>query len=193
MKQKNFQHTLNFLINETIFFFKFYIELFKIFSIIVIMSIFFENRRFEIALYEPQIPLNLGAIMRTTFVFDVVLHIIHPLGFVFRNKKDLGRSALDYEPVYVEHNSFKDFLQNTTHQRKILFTPHTSLCVSKFVFKESDILVFGREEDGMETENIALMDALVSIPMFVNARSLNLSVSVGMGGILALLSQKFVI
>lgn len=157
------------------------------------MSIFLNNKKFEVALYEPQIPLNLGAIMRTTFVFDVILHIIHPLGFVFRSKKDLGRSALDYEPVYVEHNSFKDFLKNTTHQRKILFTPHTSLCVSKFQFKENDILVFGREEDGMETENMALMDALVSIPMFVNARSLNLSVSVGMGSILTLFQQKLVI
>ncbi|OED45524.1 hypothetical protein AB836_01355 [Rickettsiales bacterium (ex Bugula neritina AB1)] len=153
------------------------------------MSIFLENKRFEIALYEPQIPLNLGAIMRTTFVFDVILHIIHPLGFIFKNKKNLGRSSLDYEPIYIEHNSFKDFLEKTKDQRKVLFTPHTSLNVKDFIFKENDILVFGREEDGMETENMGLMDALVSIPMFVNARSLNLSVSVGMGGIIAILKQ----
>lgn len=139
------------------------------------------NSLFEIALYETQIPLNLGAIMRTCACFNVLLHIIEPLGFVFTNKKSLGRSALDYEPNYKLHNSFEDFLLATCQQRKIIFTPHTTLTMKDFQFKEGDILVFGREENGMEPENMAKCNSLVSIPMSPRARSLNLGASVGIG------------
>ena len=85
-----------------------------------------ENKKdiFEIALYETQIPLNLGAIMRTAACFDVLLHIIEPLGFVFTNKKSLGRSALDYEPNYKLHACYEDFLAATCHQRKIIYSPY---------------------------------------------------------------------
>ena len=138
------------------------------------------NNLFEIALYETQIPLNLGAIMRTAACFDILLHIIEPLGFVFTNKKSLGRAALDYEPNYKLHNSYEDFLLNTTG-RKIIFTPHTGLSMKDFQFKKGDILVFGREENGMEPNNMSKCDGLVSIPMSPRARSLNLSASVAIG------------
>jgi tRNA (cytidine/uridine-2'-O-)-methyltransferase len=137
---------------------------------------------FEIALYETQIPLNLGAIMRTTACLNVRLHIIEPLGFIFTNRKNLGRAALDYNPNYILHSSFNNFLITTKSQRKIIFTPHTGLFMSDFIFYENDILVFGREENGMEPENMALCDGLVSIPMNPKARSLNLAASVAIGG-----------
>jgi tRNA (cytidine/uridine-2'-O-)-methyltransferase len=136
---------------------------------------------FEIALYETQIPLNLGAIMRTAACLDVLLHIIEPLGFVFVNKKSLGRAALDYEPNYKLHNSYEDFLIKTAIQRKIIFTPHTNLSFYDFDFKKGDILVFGREEDGMEPINMSKCDGLVSIPMSPRARSFNLGSSVAIG------------
>ena len=141
-----------------------------------------KKKIFEVALYETQIPLNLGAIMRTCACLDVLLHIIEPLGFIFTNKQSLGRAALDYEPNYLLHNSFEDFLWNTSQQRKIIFTPHTSLSMGDFTFKEGDILVFGREEDGMEPINMSKCDGLVAIPMSPRARSLNLAASVAIGG-----------
>lgn len=136
---------------------------------------------FEIALYETQIPLNLGAIMRTAACINVLLHIIEPLGFIFVNKKSLGRAALDYEPNYKLHNCFEDFLLATNHQRKIIFTPHTTLTMKDFQFQKGDILVFGREENGMEPHNMAKCDGIVSIPMSPKARSLNLNASVAIG------------
>lgn len=136
---------------------------------------------FEIALYETQIPLNLGAIMRTCACFNVLLHIIEPLGFIFTNKKSLGRSALDYNPNYIMYNSYEDFLKKTEGKRKIIFTPHTTLLMQKFQFKRTDILVFGREEDGMEPDRMSKCDALVSIPMNKEARSFNLAASVAIG------------
>ena len=146
------------------------------------MSTCKNNNLFEIALYETQIPVNLGAIMRTAACFDVLLHIIEPLGFVFTDKKSLGRAALDYEPNYKLHNSFEDFLLYTCNQRKVIFTPHTTLTMKDFQFKEGDLLVFGREENGMEPENMNKCDGIVSIPMSLRARSLNLSASVAIGG-----------
>lgn len=140
------------------------------------------KKLFEIALYETQIPLNLGAIMRTCACLDVLLHIIEPLGFVFTNKKSLGRAALDYEPNYLLHNSFEDFLSATKNQRKVIFTPHTSLLMNEFSFGPEDILIFGREEDGMESHNMAKCDAMVAIKMSDKARSLNLAASVAIGG-----------
>lgn len=137
---------------------------------------------FAIALYETQIPSNLGAIMRTCACLDVLLHIIEPLGFIFTNKKSLGRAALDYDPIYVLHNSYEDFLAATTTSRKIIFTPHTTLSMNKFKFMPHDILVFGREENGMEFTNMSKCDGMVSIPMSSRARSLNLAASVAIGG-----------
>jgi tRNA (cytidine/uridine-2'-O-)-methyltransferase len=137
--------------------------------------------KFSVALYETQIPLNLGAIMRTCACLDVLLHIIEPLGFVFENKKSLGRAALDYEPQYILHNSFEDFLMATSLQRKIIFTPHTSLLMRDFDFQKGDILLFGREENGMEPENMAKLNGLVAIPMSSRSRSLNLAASVAIG------------
>lgn len=137
---------------------------------------------FEIALYETQIHLNLSAIMRTAACFNVLLHIIEPLAFVFNGKKSLGRAALDYNPNYILHNSFYSFLDYTSGKRKIIFTPHTSLLMQHFSFQSGDILVFGREENGMEPKNMALCDGMVSIPMNPEARSLNLAASVAIGG-----------
>jgi len=139
------------------------------------------KKNFQVALYETQIPLNLGAIMRTCACLDVLLHIIEPLGFIFTNKKSLGRAALDYEPNYIRHNSWQDFITYTQKQRKIIFTPHTSLSMGAFDFKEGDILVFGREEDGMEPLHMSKCDGMVSIPMSPRARSLNLAASVAIG------------
>jgi tRNA (cytidine/uridine-2'-O-)-methyltransferase len=139
-----------------------------------------DNKILQVALYEVQIPLNLGAIMRTCACFNVLLHIIEPLGFVFTNKKSLGRAALDYEPQYILHHSFDDFLVYTAANRKIVFTPHTNLKIEEFYFLPQDILVFGREKDGIETHRMSQCDSMVSITM-TNARSLNLAASVAIG------------
>lgn len=136
---------------------------------------------FSIALYETEIPLNLGAIMRTAACFAIKLHIIEPLGFIFNNKKDLGRSVLDYNPIYEKYSSWQDFLEKNSSKRKILFTPHTSLKMNEFSYLKDDILIFGRESNGMELNNMSFCDALVKIDMNEKCRSLNLAASVAIG------------
>lgn len=141
-----------------------------------------------VALYESEIPQNVGAIMRTCACLDIPLILIEPFGFIF-NDKSFRRAKMDYEPEMINCASIGVFLDQFKNHRKILFTPHTSVNHNQFNFEHNDILVFGRESDGMETEIVSKMDALVSIEMSDRCRSLNLAISTT----IALASKSLVI
>ena len=66
---------------------------------------------FNIALYQPDIPQNTGAIIRLCSCFNVTLEIIEPCGF-FINDKRLKRVAMDYlkETKIKTYKSYKYFL-----------------------------------------------------------------------------------
>jgi tRNA (cytidine/uridine-2'-O-)-methyltransferase len=131
----------------------------------------------KIALYETEIPQNLGGILRTCACFDVPVIIIEPLGFLFDDKK-LKRAQMDYSPKIEKIDSFEKFIQQYSGNRKILLTPHTQNSISNFKFQDGDILVFGRESNGVEDFVAAKMDNMISIPMNERCRSLNLHISV---------------
>ena len=130
----------------------------------------------KIALYEPEIPQNVGNIMRTCACFDCELFLIEPFSFLAQERV-LKRAKLDYEVKSTTFPSFQNFME-LEQGRKILFTPNCTLNMYDFQYKEGDILVFGRESNGVETEIAAKFDNMVFIPMEARARSLNLSVSV---------------
>lgn len=134
------------------------------------------NKKIKVALYEPEIAANVGSIMRACSCFSVELILIEPLGFVIEDKK-LKRSAMDYDVEVTRVKSYREFFEKYTG-RKVLFTPHTSLLVNDFQFEENDILLFGRESNGVELEIAAKCEAMVSIKMKSNCRSLNLAHSV---------------
>ena len=129
-----------------------------------------------IALYEPEIPQNVGAIIRTCACFDTKLVLIEPFGFVMQDKH-LKRSKMDYNTDIEIHSSYHDTFTKYKHLRKVLFTPHTSCSLLDFQFNDGDLLLFGRE-NGIETEIAEQCDALISIPMSSRCRSLNLAMSV---------------
>jgi tRNA (cytidine/uridine-2'-O-)-methyltransferase len=130
----------------------------------------------KVALYEPEIAQNVGNIMRTCACFDSELFLIEPFSFLLQ-ERILKRSRLDYEAKSTTFPSFENFMKNV-EGRKILFTPNCTLSMYDFQYKKGDILVFGRESNGVETEIAARFDSMVYIPMSLRARSLNLSVSV---------------
>lgn len=130
----------------------------------------------NIALYQPDIPQNVGAAMRLCACMDVELDIIEPCGFAW-NEKKIRSSAMDYFDGVKIHkhkswNSFFDFYQSQ-ERRIILMSTKSSMPYTDFKFKQNDILLAGRESAGV-TENVhKSVDGRIYIPMHSNFRSLN--------------------
>ena len=78
---------------------------------------------FNIALYQPDIPQNTGAIIRLCSCFNTTLEIIEPCGFHLDNKK-LKRVAMDYLDIkkIIIHKSYDSFLIKKQNSRIILMT-----------------------------------------------------------------------
>ncbi len=140
----------------------------------------------HIALFQPDIPQNTGAIMRLASCFDMTLNIIEPCGFVF-SEKQWKRSAMDYaKNLHLNrHDDWQEFLQwrdaeteKNPKKRIILFTTKGNHCYDNFTFQKTDILLFGSETKGVPENVHEISDATLVIPMAKSARSLNLAMSV---------------
>tara|TARA_B100001115_G_scaffold180719_1_gene173562 strand:- start:91 stop:561 length:471 start_codon:yes stop_codon:yes gene_type:complete len=144
----------------------------------------------EIALFEPRIPQNTGSIARTCAAFDITLNLIEPLGFKL-DDKHLKRAGLDYWHLmkinkYPNFDVFKDSQKNN---RVISFSKKNGVFLHDYNFQKNDILLFGREDNGLPNQIIDKSEALISIYMpnkaskfnnNIGVRSLNLSVACGM-------------
>ena len=133
----------------------------------------------NIALYQPDIPQNTAAIIRTCACLGLKLEIIKPAGFVL-NEKKLDRIYMDYlkdcEIFY--HESFDTFVKSKKQKRIILFTTKTKNNYTKFTFEKSDTLLFGSESKGVSEEVHEIIKNKLNIPIKNNTRSLNLATSV---------------
>ena len=133
----------------------------------------------NIALYQPDIPQNTAAIIRTCACFNLKLEIIKPTSFIL-NKKKLGRVYMDYfdacEIIYYE--SFDDFLEKKDRERIILFTTKTKKTYHTFQFKINDTLLFGNESSGVSEKVHRVIENKLNIPIQESTRSLNLASSV---------------
>lgn len=131
-----------------------------------------------IVLFQPDIPQNLGSIMRLCACFDTKLHIIEPCGFPFDDQR-IKRTGMDYaEKVRLHrHNSSDAFLSESLLGRRVLLTTKASTPLYDFTFEQDDLLIFGRESAGVPDDFHARMDARVIIPMTTGVRSLNIAMS----------------
>lgn len=135
----------------------------------------------NIALYEPEIPPNTGNIIRLCANTGAILHLIHPLGFEWDDKR-LRRAGLDYSEFanIIHHDSFDAFVSLVKDQqnKKIyaLSTKGTQL-YTEAKFCSEDVLLFGPETRGLPTEVLSSLPAeqVLRLPMKANSRSLNLS------------------
>ena len=143
----------------------------------------------EISLFEPRIPQNTGSIARTCAAYDVPLNLIEPLGFKI-DDKHLKRAGLDYWHLMRinQYKNFYEFKKSKKKGRLISFSKKNGVYLRNFKFKINDIMVFGREDNGLPQEIINDCDELISIYMPNKAtekkrndgvRSLNLSVACG--------------
>ena len=134
----------------------------------------------RLALFQPDIPQNVGACIRLSACFGVELHVIEPTGFRFDDRA-MKRAALDYGPLghMTRHADWDAFQRDRPGGRLVLFTTKAAGTLSDFRFEADDTLLFGRESAGAPEFVHAAADARVFIPIRPEARSLNLSVSAG--------------
>ena len=135
----------------------------------------------KIALYQPDIPQNTAAIIRTCSCFGVMIEIIEPCGFIINDKR-FKRVVMDYldEKMIRFYKNYDDFFQTKkkNKERIILMTTKASTSYSSFKFKVTDTILFGRESAGVPEKIHKLVDKRLKIPLSFKKRSLNLASAV---------------
>jgi len=137
------------------------------------------NLRPKIALYQPDIPQNTAAIIRTCSCLGADLEIIEPCGFLFTDKR-FKRVVMDYmdKEIIKFYQNSDEFFKSKKNQRVILMTTKSSKSYINFKFKINDTLLFGRESAGVSESIHNLIKHKLKIPMINNKRSLNIASSV---------------
>ena len=136
----------------------------------------------KISLYEPDIPQNTAAIIRTCACLGAELEIIEPCGFLLSDKrfKRVVMDYMDYSKIKF-YLSEEHFFEEKKNQRIVLMTTKGSINYTKFNFKADDTILFGRESAGVPEKVHKLIGDRLKIPMNENARSLNIASSVAIG------------
>lgn len=137
----------------------------------------------EIALYQPDIAHNTGAILRIGACFSVPVHIIEPAGFDASDRA-LKRAALDYlsSVRIVRHPSFAAFeaWRKESDRRLILLTTKADTPYTDFRYRAGDMLLLGRESAGVPGSVHDAADARLVIPLAPAMRSLNVATATAM-------------
>ena len=133
----------------------------------------------KIALYEPDIPQNTAAIIRTCACLGAKLEIIEPCGFLLSDKR-FKRVVMDYMDLeQIEfYESSEKFFKKKQNQRIVLMTTKASISYTEFKFKSDDTILFGRESAGVPERVHKLIKDRLKIPMNDKVRSLNIASSV---------------
>ena len=133
----------------------------------------------KIALFEPDIPQNTAAIIRSCACLGAKLEIIEPCGFLLSDKR-FKRVVMDYmdEKDIKFYQSADAFFKFKKDQRIILMTTKASVSYTEFKFEKNDTILFGRESAGVPEKIHKLIKNRLKIPMKNNKRSLNLASSV---------------
>ena len=137
----------------------------------------------RLALYQPDIPQNTGAMIRLAACMGVALDIIEPAGFTF-NQRDLKRVAMDYAPLadvnrHVSWVAFRSAMSDAG-RRLVLLTTQGDQSYAEFSFRLDDVLLLGRESAGVPGAVHEAVDARIKVPMRHRARSLNVALAAAM-------------
>ncbi len=136
----------------------------------------------RMALYQPDIPGNTGAIMRTAACLGLPVDIIGPYGFAV-SEKQMRRAGMDYldQLDWTEHASWEAFqAARNDGGRLVLLSTKADTRYSEFTFLADDILLVGRESAGVPAEVSDAADAGVRVPMAPGMRSLNVAQALAM-------------
>lgn len=136
----------------------------------------------RLALFQPDIAGNVGAIMRLSACWDTPLDIILPCGFAMSDKQ-LKRAAMDYGAAaeVTRHADFAAFASSVLHgpARLIALTNKGSTLLHAARFQPDDVLLLGQESAGLPDFVVEQAALRVRIPMAAGFRSLNLGMAAG--------------
>ncbi len=134
----------------------------------------------RIALYQPDIPQNTGALLRLGACLGAPVDIIEPCGFVITDR-GLRRAGMDYLDMtsMQRHDSWTMFLEALAQRRGrlILLTTKAGIAYTSFHFQPGDTILLGRESAGVPSEVHERADFRLTIPMRGATRSLNVALA----------------
>ena len=132
----------------------------------------------RIALYQPEIAGNVGAVLRLGACLGAAIDLIEPLGFEWEDRR-VRRAAMDYiDHVEVaRHADFAAFQAAVAGKRLVLFTTKGARSAYGFSFRPDDVLLFGKESGGVPGSVAEACQARLHIPMRPEVRSLNVATS----------------
>lgn len=135
----------------------------------------------HLALFEPDIPPNLGTLLRLGACLGIPVHVIEPCGFPF-SVQSVRRSAMDYlEHAEIHrHDSWEAFLSDRPQGRIVLMTTRAACPYTRFTFAPDDILLLGRESKGAPDYVHDAADARLVIPIRAGLRSINVATAAAM-------------
>ncbi len=134
----------------------------------------------RLALFEPDIPQNAGALLRLGACLDVAVDIIEPCGFLLDDKR-LKRAGMDYldQVDLTRHSSWRAFRAQRS-ERLILLTTAGDVPYVAMTYRACDTLLVGRESAGVPAAVHRAADARVVVPMRPGLRSLNVALAAAM-------------
>jgi tRNA (cytidine/uridine-2'-O-)-methyltransferase len=137
----------------------------------------------RIALFQPDIPQNTGTILRLCACLGVEAHIIEPAGFPVSDRH-FRRAGMDYldRVTISRHVSWTEFekWRATDGGRLVVFSTRAARPYLEHEYRDSDILLFGRESAGVTQDVVAAADERLVIPIAPGMRSLNVAMTVAM-------------
>ncbi len=148
----------------------------------------------HVVLYQPEIAANTGAIGRTCVALGAKLWLVRPLGFHLTDRQ-LRRAGLDYwqHLDWETADDWEALIQRLPQAAQTFwfFSKTAGPAYTDVRFQSGDVLVFGSETQGLPRRLLAAQgDRCLRIPIRPEARSLNLSVSVGIVVFEALRQQR---
>ncbi|MFZ4690386.1 MAG: tRNA (cytidine(34)-2'-O)-methyltransferase [Polymorphobacter sp.] len=132
----------------------------------------------RIALFEPEIAGNVGAVLRLGACLGAAVDLIEPMGFEWDDRR-VRRTAMDYidHVVVQRHDGFAAFRASIGARRLVLFTTRSQQSPYDFTFLPDDVLLFGKESAGVPADVAGAAHARLRIPMRPQVRSMNLATS----------------
>lgn len=130
----------------------------------------------RVALFEPEIAGNVGAVLRLGACLGVAVDLIEPMGFIWNDRR-VRRAAMDYidHVDIVRHAGFDAFRASLGGGRLVLFSTKASQSAYAFPFQPDDVLLFGKESAGVPAPVAEVCDAQVRLPIRPQVRSMNLA------------------
>ena len=135
----------------------------------------------RIALYQPEIAGNVGAVLRLGACLGAAVDLIEPMGFTWDDKR-VRRAAMDYidHVEIVRHAHFAAFRASIGPARLLLLTTKGAEPLYHFAFRSDDVLLLGQESAGVPETVAAQCTARLRLPMRPEVRSMNMAMTAGL-------------